>query len=141
MSHLDIGAGGRGISVGGKPFGPLPHGVDGINDYSSWFKSPPFKGDYGGYDGPCLIESATETPRSMIALLFALDHPYERSPLDQTPMLNEDSVVSIDPSVHSPPKRTPINAPLTGQQLLSKSLDHMIAYTTYRWQVTPLRDR
>lgn len=139
--HLDVGVGGRGVSVGGKRSARLPHGVEGLNDYSSWFKSSPFKGEYGGYDGPCLIGRTAKTPRSLIALLLALAHPSEPSPTGPISALKDDTVFPLTLSDRPSPKRARFDAPLNGQQLLSKSLDHMIAYTAYRWQVTPLRDR
>jgi len=37
----------------GKPYGPVPHGVRGINAYTQLFASDPeMAGSYGGYDGP-----------------------------------------------------------------------------------------
>jgi hypothetical protein len=48
-SHCD------GVTVGGKAPGVTPSGgLQGINDYTSWFSGDDdMRGDYGGYDGPC----------------------------------------------------------------------------------------
>jgi Raf kinase inhibitor-like YbhB/YbcL family protein len=44
----------EGVTPHGKPPGPAPQGVQGINDYTGWFAGDEsMKGDYGGYDGPC----------------------------------------------------------------------------------------
>ena len=43
------------ITAKGKAPGPtVDGGLQGINDYTSWFAADPdMAGDYGGYDGPC----------------------------------------------------------------------------------------
>ena len=52
--ELPKGAESDGIKPGGKPSGPSPYGLRGINSYTDWFASDAeMKGDYGGYDGPC----------------------------------------------------------------------------------------
>lgn len=54
VSSLAAGADSDGITPRGKPLGPTPHGVRGLNNYTDWFaRDAEMKGDYGGYDGPC----------------------------------------------------------------------------------------
>jgi len=51
---IDEGADSDKVTPHGKPPGPGPVGVRGVNDYTKWFASDAqMKGDYGGYDGPC----------------------------------------------------------------------------------------
>ncbi|MGD8377186.1 MAG: YbhB/YbcL family Raf kinase inhibitor-like protein [Acidobacteriota bacterium] len=53
-SFLEAGADSDGVTKGGKPIGPTPNGVRGINNYTDWFAGAEgMQGDYGGYDGPC----------------------------------------------------------------------------------------
>jgi Raf kinase inhibitor-like YbhB/YbcL family protein len=43
-----------GVTARGKNPGTEKFGVQGINDYTSWFSGDPdMEGFYGGYDGPC----------------------------------------------------------------------------------------
>ena len=50
---LAEGASSEGVTTAGKPCGPAHGGVQGANDYTSWFAGDPtMAGDYGGYDGP-----------------------------------------------------------------------------------------
>jgi hypothetical protein len=49
---LTSGADSAGITAKGKPPGPTPNGLRGINDYSGAM-SGDMAGNYGGYDGPC----------------------------------------------------------------------------------------
>jgi Raf kinase inhibitor-like YbhB/YbcL family protein len=49
---LASGADSAGITAKGKPPGPTPNGLRGINDYSTAM-SGDMAGNYGGYDGPC----------------------------------------------------------------------------------------
>jgi Raf kinase inhibitor-like YbhB/YbcL family protein len=49
---LARGADSAGITAKGKPPGPTPNGLRGINDYSGAM-SGEMAGNYGGYDGPC----------------------------------------------------------------------------------------
>ncbi len=49
---LASGADSAGITAKGKPPGPTPNGLRGINDYSGAM-SGDMAGNYGGYDGPC----------------------------------------------------------------------------------------
>ena len=52
-SELPEGASANGVTQGGKACGPVDHGVQGANDYTSWFAGDEtMGGDYGGYDGP-----------------------------------------------------------------------------------------
>jgi Raf kinase inhibitor-like YbhB/YbcL family protein len=54
IRRLPEGADSKGIVPGGKPPGPKPYGVRGINDYTKVFAgNPRMAGNYGGYDGPC----------------------------------------------------------------------------------------
>lgn len=54
VTSLTTGADSDGITPRGKPLGPTPHGVRGVNNYTDWFAGDAdMKGDYGGYDGPC----------------------------------------------------------------------------------------
>jgi hypothetical protein len=46
------GADSDGITAKGKPPGPTPNGLRGINDYSGAMDGE-MAGNYGGYDGPC----------------------------------------------------------------------------------------
>ena len=51
--ELAEGADSEGVTPGGKPPGPAPSGLRGINDYTAWFAGDEaMGGDYGGYDGP-----------------------------------------------------------------------------------------
>jgi Raf kinase inhibitor-like YbhB/YbcL family protein len=52
-TELRLGADSESFTPGGKPPGPTPNGVRGVNDYTAWFANDPaMRGDYGGYDGP-----------------------------------------------------------------------------------------
>ncbi|HUF39943.1 MAG TPA: YbhB/YbcL family Raf kinase inhibitor-like protein [Anaerolineales bacterium] len=54
IREIPEGAMSTGVTAKGKPFGPGPYGVSGINDYTGWFAGDPeMAGNYGGYDGPC----------------------------------------------------------------------------------------
>lgn len=65
----------RGVTIGGKAFGPTPHGLVGVNDYSVWFADDPeMKGVYGGYDGPCPPWNDS-IPHRYVFTLYALDVP------------------------------------------------------------------
>src|ERR1700688_2015856 len=51
-SAIDEGADSDKVTRHGKPPGPAPIGLRGINDYTKWFASDAaMKGNYGGYDG------------------------------------------------------------------------------------------
>ena len=53
-TEIAEGADANGITPKGKPPGPTPYGVRGINDYTGAFAgNPKMAGSYGGYDGPC----------------------------------------------------------------------------------------
>jgi Raf kinase inhibitor-like YbhB/YbcL family protein len=47
-TEIGMGADSNGMTEGGKPPGPTPNGLRGINDYTS-----ATAGNHGGYDGPC----------------------------------------------------------------------------------------
>ena len=52
-TSIAAGASAKGVTRGGKPCGAVDHGVQGANDYTSWFAGDEtMDGDYGGYDGP-----------------------------------------------------------------------------------------
>lgn len=52
-TEIGEGSHSSGVTAGGKPPGPAPAGVQGVNDYTGWFAgNPEMGGDYGGYDGP-----------------------------------------------------------------------------------------
>jgi Raf kinase inhibitor-like YbhB/YbcL family protein len=55
LREIAEGAHSEGITPRGKAAGATPSGgLQGINDYTSWFASDAdMAGDYGGYDGPC----------------------------------------------------------------------------------------
>jgi Raf kinase inhibitor-like YbhB/YbcL family protein len=54
VSAVDEGADSDKVTPHGKPPGPAPIGLRGINDYTKWFASDAaMQGNYGGYDGPC----------------------------------------------------------------------------------------
>jgi Raf kinase inhibitor-like YbhB/YbcL family protein len=54
MHEIPEAAAGAGVTAHGKAIGQTPHGVTGINDYTSWFAGDAeMSGNYGGYDGPC----------------------------------------------------------------------------------------
>jgi Raf kinase inhibitor-like YbhB/YbcL family protein len=54
IREIPEGAVSTGVTAKGKPIGPGPYGVAGINDYTGWFSGDPeMAGNYGGYDGPC----------------------------------------------------------------------------------------
>lgn len=54
LRSIDEGEFSEGVTVGGKPGGPGPHGSRaGVNDYTGWFAGDQdMKGTYHGYDGP-----------------------------------------------------------------------------------------
>jgi len=53
VREIAEGASSQGVTAKGKPCGAVDHGVQGANDYTSWFGGDPdMGGDYGGYDGP-----------------------------------------------------------------------------------------
>lgn len=52
-SELTVGVDSDGVTAKGKEPGRTPHGVRGVNDYTSWFgDDAQMGGVYGGYDGP-----------------------------------------------------------------------------------------
>lgn len=52
-TELREGQDAEGMTARGKPIGATPHGVRGVNDYTSWFAGDKdLDGTYGGYDGP-----------------------------------------------------------------------------------------
>jgi Raf kinase inhibitor-like YbhB/YbcL family protein len=54
VTGIDAGADSRGVTPKGKPLGPTPYGVRGVNDYAGFFNgNPETAGPHGGYDGPC----------------------------------------------------------------------------------------
>jgi Raf kinase inhibitor-like YbhB/YbcL family protein len=54
VSAIEEGADSDKVTPHGKPPGPAPVGLRGINDYTKWFASDAaMQGNYGGYDGPC----------------------------------------------------------------------------------------
>jgi Raf kinase inhibitor-like YbhB/YbcL family protein len=54
VTAIDQGADSDKLTPHGKPPGPAPVGVRGVNDYTKWFAGDEaMKGEYGGYDGPC----------------------------------------------------------------------------------------
>jgi len=55
LREIAEGAHSSGVTARGKAPGATPDGgLQGINDYTSWFGGDPdMAGDYGGYDGPC----------------------------------------------------------------------------------------
>lgn len=54
LTEIAEGKHSDGITAKGKPIGPTPDGgVQGVNDYTSWFEgNPDMGGLYAGYDGP-----------------------------------------------------------------------------------------
>ena len=55
VTEIPEGSHAAGVVPGGKDPGPTPSGgLQGINDYTSWFAGDEaMAGAYGGYDGPC----------------------------------------------------------------------------------------
>jgi len=54
VTSIAAGAHCDGVTARGKSPGRAPVGVQGINDYTSWFEGDAdMAGDYAGYDGPC----------------------------------------------------------------------------------------
>lgn len=54
LTGLAEGALSNAVTARGKAPGKTDFGVQGINDYTGWFKGDKdMEGDYGGYDGPC----------------------------------------------------------------------------------------
>jgi Raf kinase inhibitor-like YbhB/YbcL family protein len=54
VTEIAEGADANGITPKGKPPGPTPYGMRGINDYTGAFAGDAkMAGNYGGYDGPC----------------------------------------------------------------------------------------
>ncbi len=54
VSEIPEAADSNGVTPHGKPAGPTPYGVRGLNTYTDWLAgNPDMAGDYGGYDGPC----------------------------------------------------------------------------------------
>jgi Raf kinase inhibitor-like YbhB/YbcL family protein len=63
----------RGVTARGKAPGAAGGGVQGINDYTSWFSGDAeMAGDYGGYDGPCPPWN-DERGHHYVFTVFALD--------------------------------------------------------------------
>ena len=53
-TELAMGVDSNGVTEKGKPPGPTPNGVRGVNSYTQGMASnPQMAGNYGGYDGPC----------------------------------------------------------------------------------------
>ncbi len=53
ICEIAAGSHSSGVTEGGKTPGPAQSGVQGVNDYTSWFAGDEtMGGDYGGYDGP-----------------------------------------------------------------------------------------
>lgn len=53
VSELSEGVDADGMTARGKAPGKTPHGVRGLNDYTSWFAGDKeLEGKYAGYDGP-----------------------------------------------------------------------------------------
>ena len=62
-----------GVTAKGKTPGAFGGGVQGINDYTSWFAGDAdMGGDYGGYDGPCPPWN-DERGHHYVFTVFALD--------------------------------------------------------------------
>ena len=75
VTELPEGAHSNGITARGKAPGPAAVGVQGINDYTSWFAGDAdMAGDYGGYDGPCPPWN-DERVHHYVFTVFALDVP------------------------------------------------------------------
>lgn len=72
-TELDEGQDADGMTARGKPFGPTPHGVRGVNDYTSWFAGDKdLEGTYAGYDGPWPPFNDERVHRYVFAV-YALD--------------------------------------------------------------------
>ncbi len=74
LRHIAEGSHSHGVTPRGKALGPSASGgVQGVNDYTSWYASDPdMQGDYGGYDGPCPPWN-DERVHGYFFTLFALD--------------------------------------------------------------------
>lgn len=53
LSEIAEGALSDGVIAGGREPGRTTHGLEGVNDYTSFFEGSDMAGTYGGYDGPC----------------------------------------------------------------------------------------
>ncbi len=75
VTRLATGGDSQGVTPGGKPLGPTPHGVRGQNDYARFFNAnPETTGPWGGYDGPCPPVNDARVHRYAFRV-FALDVP------------------------------------------------------------------
>lgn len=73
LSGLEEGALSKEVTARGKEPGKTEFGVQGINDYTGWFKGDKdMEGDYGGYDGPCPPWN-DELVHRYVFTLYALD--------------------------------------------------------------------
>ncbi len=74
---LPQGADSRAFTRHGKPPGPTPHGLRGVNSYTQVFAmthNTKMMGTYGGYDGPCPPWN-DERPHHYHFTVYALDIP------------------------------------------------------------------
>jgi Raf kinase inhibitor-like YbhB/YbcL family protein len=78
---IEAGADSSGVTPGGKPTEPGPHGSRrGRNNFSDWFAGDPaMGGSYLGYDGPCPPWNDTRL-HHYVFTLYALD--IERCPVE-----------------------------------------------------------
>lgn len=75
ITGLPIAADSDGVTVKGKPAGPTPYGVRGLNSYTDFLAgNADMAGDYGGYDGPCPPWN-DEILHHYIFSVYALDVP------------------------------------------------------------------
>lgn len=72
---LPAGADSNEVTIKGKPDGPTPNGIRGINSYTDFLAgNEDMAGDYGGYDGPCPPWN-DELLHHYIFTVYALDVP------------------------------------------------------------------
>ena len=71
-SMLKWGDGSTQIRIKGKRPGRYPHGISGINSHTQWWRSKPFKGTYGDYDGPCPVMNDPLKIHRIRGILLAL---------------------------------------------------------------------
>jgi Raf kinase inhibitor-like YbhB/YbcL family protein len=73
LQGFEEGALSKEVTARGKAPGKTEFGVQGINDYTGWFKGDAeMEGDYGGYDGPCPPWN-DELVHRYVFTLYALD--------------------------------------------------------------------
>ena len=90
--RLEAGAGGRGLTRGGRPRAALGGGAHALSDLGRWLRSPGLRGDYLGYHGPCVTARGEE--RRVVALALALSRPLDL-PSEGSPPLSARALYDL----------------------------------------------